>query len=89
MILCYNSVSLSRALGKFLGTLVLLKIYTIWMVTHFKFAGNTQTQEHLKFKEKWKEHSEEMGCISVGESAEQDDVNRQQYRCRTENSEGS
>lgn len=59
------------------------------MMTHFKFVDNTQTEEHLKFEEKLKKHSEEMGCISVGVSAEEDEVYRQQYRCRTENSEGS
>lgn len=89
MILCYNSVPLSRALRRYLWTLVLLKTYTIWMMTHFKLVDNTQTEECIKFEEKLKKHSEEMGCISVGVSAEEDDVNRQQYRCRTDNSEGS
>lgn len=89
MILCYNSVPLSRALWRVLWTLVFLKIYTIWMMTQFKFVGNTQTYERVKLEEKLKKHSEEMGCISVEISAEEDDGNRPQYRYRTENSEGS
>lgn len=41
---------------------------------HFKFVDNTQTdpaEEQLKFEEKLKKQSEEMGCSSVGVSAEE------------------
>ena len=73
MILCHNSVSLRGTLWRALWSLVLFRIYTIWMM-HFKFVDNTQTEpaeEQLKFEEKLKKESEEMGCRSVGVSAEE------------------
>jgi len=57
MILCPNSVTLRKALWRSLWNLVLLKIYTIWMML-LKFVDNTQTEpteEQLKFEEKFEE----------------------------------
>ncbi|KAJ7416880.1 hypothetical protein BTVI_34392 [Pitangus sulphuratus] len=56
----------------------------------YRVLGNTQTEpaeECSKLEEKINNNSEERGCISVGVNAEEEDVNGQQYRYRTENNE--